>query len=126
MLNQSQIDRCLRFVEEDDVGNYETRMVAEVQLHWIIYQKCCAQDVDFPETSRALQAWQRKWNSLFSESFGSPLLFWLMIVSHCPPDVSNSNRIGRPTSLSISIHGPSFCTPLFLLPIPQIAPNDDG
>ncbi|QPH03834.1 hypothetical protein C2857_000214 [Epichloe festucae Fl1] len=67
MLNQSQIDRCLRFVKADDVDNYETRMVAEVQLHWIIYQKCCAQDVDFPETSRALQAWQRKWNSLFNQ-----------------------------------------------------------
>ncbi|GAB0133678.1 hypothetical protein EsDP_00002078 [Epichloe bromicola] len=74
MLNQSQIDRCLRFVEADDVDNYETRMVAEVQLHWTIYQKCCAQYVDFPETSRALQAWQRKWNSLFTDQPRSQFL----------------------------------------------------
>ncbi|KAG8420613.1 hypothetical protein J3459_010897 [Metarhizium acridum] len=67
IISQVEIDRCLRFLEADNVNNYETRMVAEVQLYWVIYQQCCVGRVDLLGVTRALQLWQHKWISLFDQ-----------------------------------------------------------
>ncbi|KAK8926928.1 putative transcriptional regulatory protein [Metarhizium anisopliae] len=67
IISQVEIDRCLRFLEADNVNNYETRMVAEVQLYWVIYQQCCVGRVDLLGVIRALQLWQHKWISLFDQ-----------------------------------------------------------
>lgn len=67
IISQAEIDRCLRFLEADNVNNYETRMVAEVQLYWVIYQQCCVGRVDLLGVIRALQLWQHKWISLFGK-----------------------------------------------------------
>ena len=44
-------------------------MVAEVQLYWIIYNKCGVAQIDLAGTKLALQAWQQDWMSLFGQSF---------------------------------------------------------
>ncbi|KIW14107.1 hypothetical protein PV08_06888 [Exophiala spinifera] len=67
LLNQAQIDQCLRFLESDNVTNFEARMVAEVQLYWIIYDKCYDSDIDSADTKRTLQEWQREWAVLFNQ-----------------------------------------------------------
>lgn len=67
LLTQEQINRCVRFVESDNVTNYEARMAAEVNLYWIIYDKCCGSDIDLSETQLALQQWRQEWNTLFGK-----------------------------------------------------------
>jgi hypothetical protein len=42
-------------------------MVAEVQLYWIIYNKCSLAKNDLVDTKLALEAWQREWIRLFSK-----------------------------------------------------------
>lgn len=65
LLNQSQIDRCLELVKFDGITNYESRMVAEVELYWIIYNKCGRPQIDLEDTKLALQSWQREWTGLY-------------------------------------------------------------
>jgi len=65
LLNQVQIDRSLRLTQLDGITNYETRMVAEVELYWIIYNKCGSHPVTLSETKLALRDWQQEWASLF-------------------------------------------------------------
>ncbi|KAL6248087.1 hypothetical protein RBB50_005435 [Rhinocladiella similis] len=67
ILNQAQINQCLRFLESDNVTNFEARMVAEVQLYWIIYEKCYDSEIDSTDTKRTLQEWQREWAALFNQ-----------------------------------------------------------
>lgn len=43
-------------------------MGAEVQLYWIIYNKCGIAQVDLVGTKLALQAWQQDWMVLFRRS----------------------------------------------------------
>lgn len=66
-LRQSQIDHCLRLMGSDNVTNYEARMGAEIQLYWIIYQKCCGHQIDLADAKTSLQSWQREWAALFSK-----------------------------------------------------------
>ncbi|KAI8651648.1 hypothetical protein NCS55_01410500 [Fusarium keratoplasticum] len=40
-------------------------MVAEVELYWIIYNKCGRPQIDLEDTKLALQNWQRKWTGLY-------------------------------------------------------------
>lgn len=66
VLDRSDIDRCRRILGSDHATNFETRMVAEVFLYWIIYQSCNAH-VDLPESQNALQAWKSEWQFLFDQ-----------------------------------------------------------
>lgn len=68
MLNKKQIDCCSRLVKSARANNYEERMVAEVNLYWIIYEKCCATSVDLVTTKLALQSWQQEWSILFGNT----------------------------------------------------------
>ncbi len=38
MLDRKQIDRCREILDSDHATNFESRMVAEVNLYWIIYE----------------------------------------------------------------------------------------
>ncbi|KAF7546927.1 hypothetical protein G7Z17_g8087 [Cylindrodendrum hubeiense] len=67
LLNQVQIDRCHQFANFYGINNYEERMVAEVELYWIIYNKCGGPKVDLADTKLKLQHWQREWVALFNE-----------------------------------------------------------
>lgn len=65
MLSKNQIDCCSRLVKSGRANNYEERMVAEVNLYWIIYEKCCASEIDLVATKLALQSWRQEWTILF-------------------------------------------------------------
>lgn len=65
LLNQEQINHCLRLIELDNITNYEARMVAEVNLYWIIYTHSCRSNINLSETKNALQIWRRDWTTLF-------------------------------------------------------------
>lgn len=93
LLNQAQINQCLRFLESDNVTNFEARMVAEVQLYWIIYEKYICYDSDSAEvvdstdsTTRALQEWQRDWAGLFNQPRSQFLqmgFHFAHLLAHC-------------------------------------------
>lgn len=64
-LDREQIDQCRRILDSDLVTNFETRMVAEVNLYWIIYESCSRGSVDVPGTQSRLSAWKNEWKFLF-------------------------------------------------------------
>ncbi|ENH69426.1 Transcriptional activator of proteases prtT [Fusarium oxysporum f. sp. cubense race 1] len=69
LLTQAQVDQCVNFIQSNEVNNYEARMGAEVQLYWIIYNKCGIAQSDLAGTKLALQAWQQDWMVLFTANY---------------------------------------------------------
>lgn len=67
-LKQSHVDQCLRLSDTDNITNFETRMVAEVDLYWKIYQNICEVQVNLKEMNLALRSWQHNWAALFSKN----------------------------------------------------------
>ena len=67
MLSQAQIDRCRMILDSDRATNFETRMVAEINLYWIIYGQCCSGKVDLPSTQAILSSWRQEWAMLFDQ-----------------------------------------------------------
>ncbi|KAJ5618755.1 hypothetical protein N7510_002739 [Penicillium lagena] len=67
ILTQAHVDRCHLLVESGNLRNYEARMVAEVKLYWVIYEKCCGLRVNLSDAKLALQNWKKQWASLFDE-----------------------------------------------------------
>lgn len=65
LLNQKEVDDCDKVLEHEETPQFETRMVAEVKLYWIIYSQCCAPRVNLGSIRAALSAWKRNWHSLF-------------------------------------------------------------
>jgi hypothetical protein len=64
-LDHEQIERCRWILDSDHVTNFETRMVAEVNLYWIIYESCSRGTVDVPGTQAVLDTWKQEWKFLF-------------------------------------------------------------
>ncbi|KAF4337496.1 hypothetical protein FBEOM_8594 [Fusarium beomiforme] len=86
LLNQAQVDRCVSFVKSNEVSNYEARMGAEVQLYWIIYNKCGHAPIDLAGTKLALQTWQQDWVVLFHEPRSQFLqmgFHFAHLLAHC-------------------------------------------
>ncbi|KAF5654102.1 hypothetical protein F25303_1712 [Fusarium sp. NRRL 25303] len=86
LLTQAQVDQCVDFVKSNEVNNYEARMGAEVQLYWIIYNKCGIAQVDLAGTKLALQAWQQDWMVLFHEPRSQFLqmgFHFAHLLAHC-------------------------------------------
>ena len=46
ILDAQQIKRCREILNSDHATNFETRMVAEVNLYWLIYSHCSKSTVD--------------------------------------------------------------------------------
>ncbi|EXJ83146.1 hypothetical protein A1O1_06765 [Capronia coronata CBS 617.96] len=67
LLNQAQISRCVRLLENDKMTNFEARMAAEIKLYWIIYEKCCISPLDIAGTKNALRSWHQEWAALFDQ-----------------------------------------------------------
>jgi hypothetical protein len=65
MVDREQIDRCRMILDSDHATNFESRMVAEINLYWIIYESCSAVPVDLPKTQAALHAWKQEWKFIF-------------------------------------------------------------
>ncbi|KAJ4282701.1 hypothetical protein NW764_003713 [Fusarium oxysporum] len=80
------IDQCVNFIQSNEVNNYEARMGAEVQLYWIIYNKCGIAQSDLAGTKLALQAWQQDWMILFNEPRSQFLqmgFHFAHLLAHC-------------------------------------------
>jgi len=68
MLDREQIDRCRMILDSDHATNFESRMVAEINLYWIMYESCSAVPVDLPKTQAALYAWKQEWKFIFGNA----------------------------------------------------------
>ena len=61
MIDADQIARCRLILDSDYVTNFETRMVAEVNLYWCMYENCSGLRVDLPKAQTALHSWKQEW-----------------------------------------------------------------
>lgn len=67
ILDRQQLTKCRKILDFDHATNFESRMVAEVNLYWIIYESCSKATVDLPSTQAALQEWKHEWKFLFGQ-----------------------------------------------------------
>lgn len=67
LLTQTQVDDCAKVLEHQDIPQFETRMVAEVKLYWIIYTQCCASRLNLHNIRISLDSWKRDWAVLFGK-----------------------------------------------------------
>lgn len=67
LLIEKHINICASLVKHHDVDNFEARMAAEVQLYWIIHERCSASEVKLDEAELALDDWRQEWSGLFCE-----------------------------------------------------------
>ncbi|KAF2453466.1 hypothetical protein BDY21DRAFT_126055 [Lineolata rhizophorae] len=67
ILDHWQIDRCREVLNSDHATNFESRMVAEVNLYWVIYEHCSAPRVDLPKTQADLHAWKQQWTFVLEQ-----------------------------------------------------------
>lgn len=111
LLNQEQIDHCIRLINSDNITNYESRMVAEVNLYWIIYRNSCASNVNLSEVKHALQTWRRDWTTLFGKSF----------LLRGRPSILNPSRA---TTLTIPPNGLSLRASAGLRSVPEVPHKD--
>lgn len=66
VLDRKDVEQCRRILDAQQTSNFESRMVAEVFLYWIIYESSL-NPVDVPRTQSALQTWREEWNFLFDQ-----------------------------------------------------------
>lgn len=67
MLTRADVDSLHVLVMHDHATNFQTRMVAEVLLYWIIYQECVGAEVVLPRGQAALKRWKSDWSFLFDQ-----------------------------------------------------------
>lgn len=66
VLDQEDLKRCRLALVAARTSNFESRMVAEVFLYWIVYESS-RNPVDLPKTQSALRAWKEEWKHLLGE-----------------------------------------------------------
>ncbi|CAI6332092.1 unnamed protein product [Periconia digitata] len=66
VLTQDDVSRCRLILSADHATNFESRMVAEVHLYWIIYQNCNTW-IDLPKAQAALNSWKMEWGFLLDQ-----------------------------------------------------------
>ena len=72
-MTEPDLEYCGKILQRHDaelLGNFETRMVSEVKLYWIIYKQCMGQ-LDRKGTEDALTAWKHRWWELFGKRDGA-------------------------------------------------------
>ncbi|RDW58204.1 hypothetical protein BP6252_13615 [Coleophoma cylindrospora] len=67
VLTREEIDKCGDILGFNHATNFETRMVAEIKLYWIIYESTTAPSIDLPKTQNSLHGWKNEWKHLFAE-----------------------------------------------------------
>ena len=67
-------------------------MVAEVDLYWIVYERCLGSTVDLPKVQDALREWKRQWSFVLGTvtTNAAHILHFRLIVPN------------RPTPLAVS------------------------
>jgi hypothetical protein len=64
-IGQKQIQHLIRSAGRNKLSNFEMRMVAEVELYWLIYQMSTASPNSISRTDSRLVAWRDEHASLF-------------------------------------------------------------
>ncbi|KAJ5936075.1 hypothetical protein N7454_005373 [Penicillium verhagenii] len=67
MLQAWQIERCRSIIDSDHATNFEVRMVAEINLYWIVYGRLIEESVDLLKSVSELQAWKRQWEFVIEQ-----------------------------------------------------------
>ncbi|KAH8725307.1 hypothetical protein GQ44DRAFT_681746 [Phaeosphaeriaceae sp. PMI808] len=60
VIDQKDIDRSRLILGSENATSFETRVVAEIFLYWVLYETYNA-PVDLPKVQTALQAWKSEW-----------------------------------------------------------------
>jgi hypothetical protein len=66
VIDRNDVERCRLILGSDHATNFESRMVSEVHLYWIIYESSNSA-VDLPKTQAALHTWKEEWKYLFGK-----------------------------------------------------------
>ncbi|PVH99483.1 hypothetical protein DM02DRAFT_594183 [Periconia macrospinosa] len=66
VLSQDDVNRCRLILGSDHATNFESRMVAEVNLYWVMYQHCST-SVDLSKTQPTLDTWKSDWEFLLDQ-----------------------------------------------------------
>jgi hypothetical protein len=64
VIERKDIDRCRLILGSENATNFETRMVAEIFLYWVLYESSNS-PVNLPKTQAALQTWKSEWQYVF-------------------------------------------------------------
>jgi hypothetical protein len=67
MITHAQIEQVVSRLELDAQNNFETRMIAELQLYWVMYQGCRDGPADLAATVEELHKWRQRWDFLYGE-----------------------------------------------------------
>jgi hypothetical protein len=97
-LSQKQLQHLMRSSEHRKFSNFESRMIAEVKLYWVIYQMTSASPTGISRTNHELLEWQNENAALFGNSIPTlPNKQTLIPISTI-----------RPTTIAISSIGITF------------------
>jgi hypothetical protein len=66
VIDRKDVETCRLILGSDHATNFESRMVSEVHLYWIIYESSNSA-VDLPKTQAALHSWKEEWKYLFGK-----------------------------------------------------------
>ncbi len=64
---RDHIDKCRLILDSDHTTNFECRIVAEINLYWVIFENCSGVTVNLPNTQAALHTWKQEWGFLFGK-----------------------------------------------------------
>lgn len=67
ILDHKQIEQARLILGVDGVTEFEIRIVAEIELYWVVYEHCCTRNVDLPRAQAALRAWRNEWARMFQQ-----------------------------------------------------------
>ncbi|OOF91588.1 hypothetical protein ASPCADRAFT_210942, partial [Aspergillus carbonarius ITEM 5010] len=70
MLQETQITRCKSTITTDQTTNYETRMIAEIDLYWTVSTQLLNNNrgkINILESVTQLEEWKRQWRSVLDE-----------------------------------------------------------
>lgn len=66
VLDEEDINKCRLVLGSNIATNFESRMVAEVCLYWVIYRSC-SMTTDLPKTQESLHDWKEEWGWLLDQ-----------------------------------------------------------
>jgi hypothetical protein len=95
VIDQKDIDKCRLILGSDHATNFESRMVAEVHLYYIIYISC-AVSVDLPKAQEMLHVWKEEWG-------------FLLGIRSARRTVPSTNTENRSTPVAVRPDGFLFC-----------------
>jgi hypothetical protein len=68
MVGKAEVDLCQRILAFDTATNFEFRMVAEVNLYWLLYDTCCRGQFEVPTFQAAIKHWRQSWQLILGRA----------------------------------------------------------